>query len=154
MSEKKGLLCRYYDELEVGERMMTHGRTVTESDIVMWCTLTGDMFRLHTDRHFAETTRFGQRIAPGLMVNAFLAGLGIPPDAPGIIANAGIDEVRFTSPVLIGDTIHLEAEILEKKERKPGQDGYITLQWNAVNQNGRAVMTSRLTCLMACGGNA
>lgn len=143
------LLGAYYDDLAEGDRQVTHARTVTETDVVMWCTLTGDMFRIHTDRHYAETTPFGQRIAPGLMVNAFMAGLGVPADAPAIIANYGTDELRFTAPVFIGDSLHLEAEVMEKRERKPGRDGIVTLQWNAVNQNGRTVMTSRLMCLMA-----
>ncbi|HZD27000.1 MAG TPA: MaoC/PaaZ C-terminal domain-containing protein, partial [Alphaproteobacteria bacterium] len=143
------LLSRYYDELSVGERMVTRGRTVTETDVVMWCSLTGDMFRLHTDRHYAQTTMFGQRIAPGLLINALMAGLGVPPDSDSILANYGTDELRFTAPTFLGDTVHLEAEVLEKRERRAGRDGIVTLQWNAVNQNRRTVMTSRLMCLMA-----
>lgn len=150
MSAAASLLGRYYDELAVGDRMTSRGRTVTETDIVMWCTLTGDMFRLHTDRHYAETTQFGQRIAPGLLVNAFMAGLGVPPDAPAIIANYGTDALRFTAPVFIGDTVHLEAEVIAKEDKKTGRTGVVTLQWNAVNQNGRTVMSSELKCLMAC----
>ncbi len=146
----EGLLDKYYDELSVGDRMVTHGRTITETDIVMWCTLTGDMFLIHTDRHYAEKSMFGQRIAPGLMVNAFMAGLGVPAGSPSILANYGTNELRFTAPVFIGDTLHLEAEVVEKKDRKPGRDGVVTLQWNAVNQNGRTVMSSQLMSLMAC----
>jgi len=144
------LLGRWYDDLAVGDRMASHGRTVTEADIVMWCTLTGDMFRLHTDRHYAERSMFGQRIAPGLMVNAFMAGLGVPPAGEAILANYGTDELRFTAPVFIGDTVHLDAEVVEKKERRPGRDGVVTFRWDALNQNGRKVMASRLMCLMAC----
>lgn len=144
------LLARWYDALAVGDRMTTHGRTVTEADIVMFCSLTGDMFRLHTDRHYAEASMFRQRVAPGLLVHAYVTGLGVPPAGEAILANYGSDELRFTAPVFIGDTVHLEAEVLEKTDRRAGRDGVVTLAWNGVNQNGRAVFTSRLLCLMAC----
>lgn len=142
-------LGKHFDEVEAGEKWRSHGRTVTEADIVFWCTFTGDMFVLHTDAHYAAKSQFGQRIAPGLMVNAFMAGLGVPPGAPAILANYGTDALRFTAPVFIGDTVHLETEVIGKEERRPGRDGVVTLQWNAVNQNGRTVMSSQLKCLMA-----
>ncbi len=149
MSSNESMLGKYYDEIEVGDRFVSHGRTVTETDIVMWCTMTGDMFRIHTDRHYAETTRFGQRVAAGLMINAWMAGLGVPPAAPGVIANYGTNKLRFTAPVFISDTIHLEAEVIAKEEKKPGENGLVTLQWNAVNHDGVTVMASELVSLIA-----
>jgi 3-hydroxybutyryl-CoA dehydratase len=142
-------LGKHYDEVAVGETWRSHGRTITEADLVFWCTFTGDMFVLHTDAHYAAKSQFGQRIAPGLMVNAFMAGLGVPPGAPAILANYGTDSLRFTAPVFIGDTVHLETEVIAKEERRAGRDGVVTLQWNAVNQNGKTVMSSQLKCLMA-----
>lgn len=142
------ILAKWYDDIVVGEKMTTRGRTVTEGDIVNWCTLTGDMFMLHTDAHYAAKSRFGQRIAPGLMVHAFATGLGVPADGEAIVANYGTDKLRFTAPVFIGDTIRLEATVTAKEDRD-ANSGLVVLQWNALNQNGRTVMSSELKCLQA-----
>ena len=71
------LLYRTYDELEVGQAQRTRGRTITETDIVNWCALTGDWFYPHIDRVAAERSMFGQRVAPGIMVFALGTGLAI-----------------------------------------------------------------------------
>src|SRR5260221_10838742 len=102
MPRSSNFLDRYLDQIEVGAAFASRGRTITEADIVAWCALTGDHHLLHTDAHYAAQSRFGQRIAPGLLVLAYAAGLGIPPDAPAIVANYGTDALRFTAPTLIG----------------------------------------------------
>lgn len=145
-------LNRYFDEIEVDERMASRGRTITESDIVQWCSLTGDWYVLHTNAHYAAQTRFGQRVVPGLLVQAYAAGLGVPPDAPAIVANYGTDNLRFIAPTFIGDTLHLEARVLTKEIKREGRDGLIRLEWNMVNQNGITVMKSDLQILMAFKG--
>jgi acyl dehydratase len=145
-------LDQHFDELEVGAQFKTRGRTITESDVVQWCALTGDWYVLHTNAHYAEQTRFGQRIVPGLLVLAYAAGLGIPPDAPGIVANYGTDNLRFTAPTFIGDTLHLEASVLSKEIRREGKDGVVRLGWNMVNHNGVMVMKSDLQILMSFKG--
>ena len=128
-------LERPVDELEPGARFRSRGRTITETDIVNWCAMTGDWQVVHSDAVYAESSRFGQRIAPGLMVLAFAAGLGIPPDSPTIVANYGTDRLRFVAPTHIGDTLHVDA--------------VVRLAWNMVNQNGTPVMVSDLMILMA-----
>lgn len=143
-------LSRHFDEIAVGEQYRSRGRTITESDIVQWCALTGDWYVLHTDAHYAATTRFGQRIAPGLLVLAYAAGLGVPPDSPSIVANYGSDKLRFTAPTFIGDTLHLRSEVLEKTVKREGRDGVVRLRWDMHNQNGTVVMASELQILMAC----
>ncbi len=144
-------LQRYYEEIEPGDRLVTRGRTVTEADIVNWCCHTGDFYVLHTDADYAAGSRFGQRIAPGIMVYAFSAGLAIPPDAPAIVANYGADALRYTAPTLIGDTIHAEIEVASKEPRKNG--GVVELIWNVVNQNGVNVVESRMKILFAGRGH-
>lgn len=139
----------WFDEIEPGARFRSRGRTITETDIVQWCALTGDWHVLHTDAHYASTTGFGQRVAPGLLVLAYAAGLGVPPDSPSILANYGTDRLRFTAPVLIGDTLHLEAELRSKSVRREGRDGVVVLRWDMVNQNGVTVMASDLQVLLA-----
>lgn len=137
------------DELAPGVRLRSRGRTITETDIVNWCSMTGDWQVVHTDAVHAQTTRFGQRIAPGLMVLAFAAGLGIPAASTTIIANYGTDKLRFVAPTFIGDTLHLEAEVLEITPRRPRVDAVVRCAWNMVNQNGKPVMLSDLLILMA-----
>ena len=105
------LLYRTYDELEVGQAQRTRGRTITETDIVNWCALTGDWFYPHIDRVAAERSMFGQRVAPGIMVFALGTGLGVPSDATTILANYGTDRLRYTAPTWINDTIYLDIEV-------------------------------------------
>lgn len=142
-------LSRFFDEMEVGDSFRTRGRTITESDIVQWCALTGDWHVLHTNAHYAATSRFGQRIAPGLLVQAYAAGLGIPADSTSIQANYGSDKLRFTAPTFIGDTLHLRCELLEKAVKREGRDGVIRLRWDMHNQNDTVVMASELQILVA-----
>jgi 3-hydroxybutyryl-CoA dehydratase len=142
------LLYRTYDELEVGDRQVTRGRTITETDIVNWCSLTGDWFYPHIDAVAAERSMFGQRVAPGIMVFAIGTGLGVPADATTIVANMGTDKLRYLKPTWIGDTIHLEIEVLDKTDRDE-RNGAVTYQWNIVNQNGDTVCVSQLKILTA-----
>ena len=70
------LLYRTFGELEVGQTQRTRGRTVTETDIVNWCALTGDWFYPHIDAVAAERSMFGKRVAPGIMVFAMAIFVG------------------------------------------------------------------------------
>lgn len=144
-------LQKPFEEILTGDTFRSRGRTVTEADIVSWCALTGDWHVVHSDAHYAARSRFGQRIAPGLLVYAIGAGLGVPAEAKTILANYGADRLRFTAPTFIGDTVHLEAEVKEKKIKREGKDGVVTLAWNIVNQNDVAVVLSDLSVLVAFG---
>ena len=142
------LLFRTFDELQVGDRQRTRGRTITETDIVNWCALTGDWFYPHIDAVAAEQSMFGQRVAPGIMVFAMATGLGVPADATTILANYGTDALRYLKPTWIGDTVYLDIELLEKVERNPAS-GLVTYRWDVLNQRGETVCTSRLKILTA-----
>lgn len=120
-------LARYFEEINVGDTYVSRGRTITETDIVNWCALTADWHVLHSDAHYAATSRFGRRIAPGILVYAIAAGLGIPADTKTIVANCGGDNLRFTAPTGIGDTLHLEAVVREKRPRSSGRDGIVVI---------------------------
>jgi len=133
------LLMRYFDEIEVGDTQVTRRRTITETDVVNWCMFTGDWFLLHSDVVTSAESMFGQRIAPGLMVQAIAGGLLLPADTRSVIANYGMDRLRFPVPTFIGDTIHVELEIIEKEEREVG--GLAHIEWRVLNQNGTLVLT-------------
>lgn len=147
------LLWRHYDDLSLGDAQVTRARTVTEADIVSWCAFTGDWFVLHSDKESAARSMFGQRIAPGMMVMAMSGGLGVPPDTTAVLANYGTDRIRYPRPTLIGDTIHVEIEVLGKQERDEGS-GIVDFRWDVLNQNGETVAASRLRVLIARKGAA
>lgn len=108
----------YFEDFEVGQRFVTAGRTVTEADVVNFAGVSGDYNPIHTDAEFAKSTPFGQRIAHGLLVLSMLTGLRQRTGATDgtLIAWLEIRNYRFLKPVLIGDTVHGETEIVEKRE--------------------------------------
>ncbi|GGY67931.1 phenylacetic acid degradation bifunctional protein PaaZ [Marinobacter zhanjiangensis] len=96
---------RHFDDLQVGESLLTHRRTVTEADIVNFGCLSGDHFYMHFDDIAAKKTQFGQRIAHGYFVLSAAAGLFVYPGEGPVLANYGLDTLRFITPVAPGDTI-------------------------------------------------
>ncbi len=109
---------RHLDELRVGESLLTHRRTVTEADIVNFGGVSGDYFYMHFDEIAARETDFGRRIAHGYFVLSAAAGLFVSP-APGpVLANYGLDALRFTKPVAIGDTIQARLTCKRKIDRQ------------------------------------
>ncbi len=135
------MLDKYFDELEVGTRAVSRGRTITEADIVNFAAFSGDWYPLHTDREFAAGTMFGQRIAHGMLVMSVATGL--VPMKPGVVvAFYGMDKVRFTAPTFIGDTIRVEAELIEKQDKGPF--GVITIRQEIKNQRNEVCNTAIL----------
>lgn len=135
------MLDRYFDELEVGVRVVSRGRTITEADLVMFSAFSGDWYPLHTDKEFAAGTVFGQRIAHGMLVLSVATGL--VDMKPGVVvAFYGMDKVRFTAPTFIGDTIRVEAEVIEKSDK--GMFGVITLRQEIKNQRNEVCNTAIL----------
>lgn len=128
----------FFEDLEEGATIKSPGRTMTESDIVNFAGLSGDFNVIHTDAEISAAGPFGQRIAHGLL------GLSI---ASGLVArNPGAEQHRlvaflgltwdFRNPIVIGDTIHVEQTVAEKREtRKPGL-GVVIYDCRVVNQKG------------------
>jgi 3-hydroxybutyryl-CoA dehydratase len=101
-----------YDDLEPGTRFTGRGRTVTEADVVQFAALTGDMHPQHTDAEWAARSRFGRRIAHGLLVVSYAVGLlGFDPEL--VVALRGVDDVVFKRPVPLGSTIRVEGVVEE-----------------------------------------
>jgi 3-hydroxybutyryl-CoA dehydratase len=138
---------RYFDDINVGDKVATRGRTITETDIVNFAMFSADWFPLHTDAEYARKTMFGGRIAHGLLVLSVASGL-LPPEPHHTIAFYGMDRVRFINPTRIGDTIHVEAEVIEKEERND-QSGVITYRQVVRNQRGEEVVLGIMKVLMA-----
>lgn len=130
----------YMEDYQIGEKLISPARTMTESDIHAFASLTGDWHPIHTDVEFAKKTPFGERIAHGMLSlcvgSALIFRLGQYVSLPkSFIAFYGMDSVRFTNPVKIGDTIHCEVEItgLDPKDEKRG---VITSKNSIKNQRG------------------
>jgi acyl dehydratase len=137
---------RYFDEYQVGQRWTTRGRTVTEADIVNFAGVSADFFPLHMDRQFAERTRFGQRIAHGLLVLSMASGM-VPADPEKVEALYGLDRVRWVAPVFIGDTIRVQMEVSEMQER-PDASGVVTFVQTVLNQRDEPVLVNRYRLLI------
>jgi oxepin-CoA hydrolase/3-oxo-5,6-dehydrosuberyl-CoA semialdehyde dehydrogenase len=108
---------KYFEELQMGDSLLTHRRTVSEADIVNFGGISGDYFYMHFDEIAAKDSQFGKRIAHGYFVLSAAAGLFVSP-APGpVLANYGLDNLRFVAPVAIGDTIRARLTCKRKVDR-------------------------------------
>jgi 3-hydroxybutyryl-CoA dehydratase len=143
-------LSNYFDELVVGDTYVTPGRRVTDEAVVAFSAVSGDKNPLHTDPEWAKSGPFGAIVAQGLCTLAFASGLEFAFYAEGekpTLAFYGYDRVRFVKPVLVGDTIHIEAEVtsLEEKDDTRGVVGY---HQEIKNQRGETVVVLDKRTLM------
>jgi len=140
----------YFEEFEVGAEMVTRGRTITESDLVQFAGLTGDYNPMHTDAEYARTSFMGQRVAHGMLTLSYAIGqayqLGILERT--VLGFRGL-EMKFSVPVYIGDTIHAELTVVDKKEARRLGGGTVDLGIKIINQEGKTVQKGTLTLLMA-----
>ncbi len=132
-------LRRYFDDIEVGEEYESPGRTVTETDIVLFAGLSGDYNVLHTDAEFMKQSIFGERIAHGLLGLAIQSGLFTrATEAYATLAFAGL-RWKFKGPIKIGDTIRLRARVAAKRETSKPDRGLITVERKVLNQRDEVV---------------
>jgi len=137
---------RFFEEFEVGQRWVSRARTVTEADVVNFAGLSADFFPLHVDEEYAARSRFGRRVAHGLLVLSMATGM-VPADPEKVQALYGLDRVRFLRPVFIGDTIHVEMEVAEMRPREDGS-GVVSFKQTMINQRGDPVMANVYHLLM------
>ena len=151
MSEK-----RYFEDLAIGETFVSQGRTITETDTVMWSALTADWTPMHVDEEMAKSTPFGTRIPPGLMSQAFSHGLLSRLEGPQRIASIAFFSlaIRYTGVVLIGDTLHADLRIKDKRLTSKGDKGIVVYECRTLNQRAEVVQTSDWEILVACRGRA
>jgi 3-hydroxybutyryl-CoA dehydratase len=127
-----------FDTLEVGERFETRARTIGEADVTSFATLTGDTHPQHTDAEWAAQSRFGERIAHGLLVLSYAAGL-VPFDPERVVALRKVGDATFKLPVKIGDTVHVEGEVTRTRELDD-EHGLVECRWKVLNQRGKLVL--------------
>jgi acyl dehydratase len=138
---------RYFEDFQVGDKIVTRGRTITEADIVTFSAFSGDWHPLHTDVEYAKRGPFKERIAHGFLILSVASGL-LPLSEIAIMAFYGIDKLRFIAPVKLLDTIHVEFETVEKQE-KDDRSGVITFRQSVGNQRGEEVVVGTMRSLIA-----
>jgi acyl dehydratase len=130
---------RYLDDLHVGARWKTRGRTITEADLLTFGTWSGDMHPLHTDEEYARRTQFGGRIfhGPGALAIAFGLEMGLGWKLGSAIAFLGIRDWNMLAPVRPGDTLHVTEEVVDIRPSASKPDrGVVTTQVRLLNQDG------------------
>ena len=145
---------KYFEEIQVGDTLMTHKRTVTEADIVNFAGISGDYFYAHTDETSLEGSIFERRVAHGYFLISAAAGLFVDPKKGPVLANYGLDNLRFVQPVYVGDTIQVQLTCMRKtmKDRREGQQPQGVVEWyvEVKNQRGEKVAIETVLTLVAC----
>jgi len=123
-----------YEDIKVGDDASI-SRTITEAHIVIFAGLTGDMNPLHVDAEYAAKSMFGERIAHGMLVAGLISAvLGTQLPGPNSIYLG--QDLKFTAPVKIGDTVTVTVTVAEKRDDKR----IIKLRTTAANQRGEMVV--------------
>jgi oxepin-CoA hydrolase/3-oxo-5,6-dehydrosuberyl-CoA semialdehyde dehydrogenase len=114
----------YFEELTVGETLVTKSRTITLEDIARFAELSGDTFYAHMDDEAAKSNGiFTGRVAHGYFVVSAAAGLFVEPALGPVLANYGLENLRFVKPVYPGDTIHVRLTVKQKTAKETLPDG-------------------------------
>ncbi|MGL4566774.1 MAG: MaoC/PaaZ C-terminal domain-containing protein, partial [Halioglobus sp.] len=134
---------KYFEDLRIGETLVTHRRTVTEADIVNFGCISGDHFYAHFDEIAAKDSFFGKRVAHGYFVISAAAGMFVHPSPGPVIANYGLENLRFIEPVAPGDTIRVKLAVKRKIKKEPRGDekpnGVVVWAIEVTNQHDKPV---------------
>jgi len=142
---------RYFEEFNVGLKVTTPARTITETDVVSFAAFSGDWNQIHTDAEFSKSTMFGQRVAHGLLILSIASGLIT---RLGII-DGTVDAFRelrwkFIRPVFIGDTVHVTTTVIETRPMRKLGNGLVVLEVAVINQRGEVVQKGPWRALVKC----
>lgn len=131
-----------WQDFAVGDQQQTWSITITEAHIVNWAGLTMDFYPLHMDEEYARDTPFKSRVAHGPMIFAMAIGLVGSSGFLGsrVVAWLGVENMRITTPVRIGDTVTVFATVLECRETRNQQRGIIVFEYEVRNQHGQTIM--------------
>lgn len=131
---------RFFEEFNEGDVIVTAGRTITESDVMRFASLSGDFNQIHTDAEFAGQGLFGERVAHGLLVLSIASGLATQ---TGIIEGTVLAfrqvEWKFSKPVLFNDTIHVKITVHETKPARRLGGGTVKMKVTVHNQRNETV---------------
>ncbi|MET7511672.1 MaoC family dehydratase [Streptomyces albidoflavus] len=141
----------YYEEFEPGA-VIEHAnrRTVTETDNVLFSTLTLNLAPLHLDAEYSRNSIYGRPLVNSLFILGLVSGITVPETTQGTtLGNLGFQEIKFPAPVFHGDTIHVRTEIVDKRESRSRDDsGIVTFRHLGLNQRDELVCDARRAGLM------
>lgn len=144
---------KHFDEIQIGESLTTHKRTVTETDIVNFANISGDNFYAHMDITSLDGSIFESRVAHGYFIISAAAGLFVDPKKGPVLANYGLDDLRFLKPVYVNDTIYVILTCKEKiaKDKKEGERPQGVVKWDVEvrDQNEEQVAQATILTLVA-----
>lgn len=144
----------WFDELDVGQ-VFDHAirRTVTETDNLLFTTLTHNPAALHLDAEYMKTSDYGRVLVNSTFTLGLMVGVSVGDTTLGTaVANLGWDEVRFPAPVFVGDTLTIQTEVLELRASKSRPTaGIVTFLHRAFNQDGTLVASCKRTGLQHKG---
>lgn len=136
----------WFDELAVGQRF-EHAirRTVTETDNLLFTTLSHNPAQLHLDAEYMKDSEYGQVLVNSCFTLSLMVGVSVGDTTLGTaVANLGWDEVRFPKPVFVGDTLNIVTEVIELRDSKSRADaGIVTFRHEAYNQRGELVASCK-----------
>lgn len=142
---------RYFDELNIGD-VYPHAihRTVTETDNLLFSTLTHNTQPLHLDEEFAKGEMFGRRLVNSIYTLGFAVGVGVTELTLGTtLGNLGFGQIDFPKPVFIGDTLRSETTVVDKRESKSRPDaGIVEFETRGYNQRDEVVVIARRKAYM------
>ena len=142
---------RYFDEWQVGDTV-AHAvtRTVTETDNLLFSTLTHNPQPLHIDAEAARESEFGQILVNSCLTFSLAVGISVADTTLGtLVANLGFDEVRLPKPVFLGDTLRFESEVVTLRESKSRPNaGIVSWEHRVINQRGETVCTMKRSALI------
>jgi acyl dehydratase len=133
---------KYFEDLEIGMQFAHEpGRTVTETDNLLFTTMTMNPQPLHLDAEFASSTQHGQILVNSIFTLGLVVGLSVGDTTLGTtLGNLGFDKTTFPNPVFIGDTIRVTSEVIDRRESKSKPDrGIVTFEHKGTNQRGDIV---------------
>ena len=142
---------KYFEEFKVGETFQHQpGRTVTETDNLLFSALTMNPAAIHLDAEYCKGTPFKELLVNSIFTLGLLVGLSVYDTTFGTtIGNLGFEDVRFPKPVLIGDTVHAATTVVSKRESQSRKDsGIVVFEHRAFNQRDEEVASCRRTALM------
>jgi acyl dehydratase len=143
----------YFEEFEIGQALHTAARTITETDIVNFAGLSGDYNQIHTNEVYAAQDTFGRRVAHGLLVQSIATGLAVQAGfIEGTVLAFRELDCKFGLPTFIGDTIHVEIEITEKKHFPRLNGGNVMMKYSVLNQEDKAVQRGNWVMLIKSKG--
>jgi len=153
VTDKQTLAVRegmYFEEFAVGQSITRAGRTVTETDVVAFASLSGDWNSIHTDAEYARQAPFGQRVAHGLLGLSIASGLAnrLGFMEGTVLAFRELGEWKFSLPIYLGDTVRVRATVAELKAMRRLGGGLVTFKVELLNQKDEVVQRGTWSALV------